>query len=305
MSASQDVQSTADQSQQVADVNVNPPVTASVFRVDLRLYYSFWDKPSLPELHEAIDTTFPMEFPIIMEGRQNYRCSFTIYLNRQVPIDPIPTIKIRKPLFSAITDSSITVPLLPLVDYGTGRGSQESNRVDGTLLTIVSAATRGCLIPNEEFDKYFAQFGEVTKECELQKDRELHRFNGNRYLIVKMKEGVKIPDTITIQDPTMKRSYQYYVRYAGKQWQCGRCDVNHSRSCPEMKALKECDQYKRVSPKTANIIGDSTIRHLEEREFTADDVAAMPWGTLGQLVAAAVTHAAKRERNDVRSRWYK
>lgn len=295
MSSSQEVQSTADQSQQSVDVDVNPPVTASVFRVDLRPYYSFWDKPSLPELHEAIDTTFPMECPIIMEGRQNYRCSFTIYLNRLVPIDPIPTIKIRKPLLSAFTDSSITIPLSPLVDYGTGRGSQESTRVDGTLLTIVQAATRGRFIPNEEFDKYFAQLGEVTKECELQKDRELHKFNGNRYLIVKMKDGVKIPDTITIQDPTTKRSYQYYVRYAGKQWQCGRCDVNHSGSCPKTKALKECDQYRRANPKTANIIGDSTIRHLEERAFTAD-VAAMPGGTLGQLVAAAVTHPALKEK---------
>ena len=57
---------------------------ARVFRVDLRNYYGFWDKPTWPELHQAIDTTFPMECPIIEEGRQNYRCSYTIHLNRLV-----------------------------------------------------------------------------------------------------------------------------------------------------------------------------------------------------------------------------
>ena len=271
--------------------------TARVFRVDLRNYYGFWDRPTLPELHQAIDTTFPMECPIIQEGRQNYRCSYTIHLNRPVPIEPVPTITIRKPIYSEFTEPYITVPLMPLVDYGKGNTRGGSNRVDGTLLTLVDAATRGREIPNAEFDKLFSAIGTVTKECELQRDKDFRRFNGNRYLIVQFNEGQNIPDTITIQDPVSKRSFQFYVRYAGKQWTCGRCDLVHSGSCPKSAALKACDDYRRNNAKTAIIIGDSTIRHLEERAFKAD-VAAMPGGTLGQLVAAATTHPAVNDRQD-------
>ena len=39
-------------------------------------------------------------------------------------------------------------------------------------------------IPNEEFDKASAELGKVTKPCELQR------------------EGKKIPDAITVEDPT-------------------------------------------------------------------------------------------------------
>ena len=125
----------------VNNTDNNQVPQARVFRVDLRNYYGFWDRPTWPELHQAIDTTFPMECPIIEEGRQNYKCSYTIHLNCLVPADPAPTITIRKPLFSPITEPTITVPLQPSLDYGTDRNN-ESNRVDGTLLTIVNAAQR-------------------------------------------------------------------------------------------------------------------------------------------------------------------
>ena len=267
-------------------------VTARRFRMDLRPYYSYWYKPSLPEIHLVLDTLFPEENPIVEEGYANYLNSFTIHLNKEISIEPALFARFKRPVcYKASLEEFIDVPLTPLAEYvpRDGRSGGSSNKSDGILLTILKAAVISRETPNEAFDAAFSEFGEVTKPCEFQRDLQHRRFNTNRYLIVKFKEGVRIPDTITVTDPKSKRKIQYRVRHANQTWQCGRCDLTHTGKCPKSQKLKECDEIRKKDTLSNIIIGDSTVRHLEQRAFKAD-VASMPGGTLGQLTAVALDH---------------
>ena len=277
-----------------ANISPDPPVVASVatarrFRLDLRSYYSFWYKPTIPEIHQALDTIFPEENPIMEQGYGNYLMSFTIHLNKQVPVLPVLYAQLKRPTcYTASLDEFINVPLQPLPD-NVSRDGSPNNRADGILLTIVRAVFISRETPNEAFDAAFSEFGEVTKPCELQKDTKHHKYNGNRYLIVKFKEGQHIPDTIAVTNPITKRKIQYKVRYANMSWNCGRCDERHQGKCPKAQKLKVCDDVRNKDKLSALIVGDSTIRHIEQRALKAE-VASMPGGTLGQLTAAALDH---------------
>ena len=203
------------------DQPTNRPIaTARRFRMDLRPYYSFWYKPSIPEIHQAIDLVFPEENPIMEEGHSNYLMSFTIHLNKEISVEPALFARFRRPVcYKVSLDEFIDVPLQPLREYVPRGGNSKGNRSDGILLTLLNAALISRETPNEAFDEAFSKLGEVTKPCELQKDLQYRRLNGNRYLVVKFNEGVRIPDTITVADPN-KREMQYRVRYANKSWQC-------------------------------------------------------------------------------------
>ena len=269
-----------------------PVATARRFRMDLRHYYSYWYRPSMPEIHEALDLVFPDENPIVEEGYSNFLMSFTIHLNKYLPIEPGLFVRFRRPVcYKAILEDYIDVPLQPLQDRIPREGghSGPGNRSEGILLTLLNAAVISRDTPNEAFDAAFSKLGTVTKPCEFQRDLKYRRFNKNRYLIVKFNDGVKIPDTITVTDPTTKRNMQYRVRYANQTWQCGRCDLTHTGKCPKAQKLRECDKVKDNETLSTHIIGDSTIRHLEQRALKAE-VASMPGGTLGQLTSIAFDH---------------
>ena len=244
----------------------------TLFKVDLRPYFNFYEAPDGNVVGAAVRAVFPDDPALIvkpMTGRMEgcYRIAAT------TP----PKCKQLQFTRTKIVGEGLETVAIPLQDHD-GQGGA---RKDGTLVTIVDGDLGTAhRIPNQMFNQVMAAYGDVVMATKPQTDKSTNMFNGNRMCVVDTKNSTnKLPNRIIVNNES------FLIKYRGKTWFCSNCQVEHTGACSYLKEFYEALNKNKDMEIQNLIISDSTLRLVENVGLKAD-ISCMSGATIGQLATA-------------------
>ena len=291
------------------------------YELDFRPIMSSFDFPTMESVSDQLDNIFPNQEFVLQELRGYLRGVFSIFPTNEIDLANAPeaTFPVRVRFSSDIETVSVRVRRVT----HTGTRSHRSQRSEGgddttdhdntddmfsgrrhkegTLITIQNCfiSPEHKALTGEDFDSAFEREGfTVIKACETQLHRECRRPNGNRYLVVETDAAQSIPDNIEVINKTTETAFHFKLRYRGQQWQCRRCNVKHTGSCPSLQRFYAARKMKQQQQIATKIVADSTLRHTDDVGLKAD-VACVPGGTIGDMLNAVIDDPSTQHMSNV------
>ena len=277
--------------------------TTDTFTLRFSLVCRPFKLPGYPEV--ALEATRFFQDPqISVTNRQEgSELVYKFELNEQKP-------KYGNSLSFVVEGQKYNIDLLPYEEeeeeYRPRYSYGGNNRENNLLLTFMYAGQRKYKnISMEYFDNLIQKDLGLTleKATEKQKIKGTQIFNGNRYCVVRKPENLAvIPDFVPVQDHIKKKTYRIRISYDGKIYNCGRCNGQHGRRCPQLTefyaAKEERERMERNNEIKTKIISDSTLRNVDRLGLCAD-VMTMSGGGLGQVVQSAIDDPDTRDKSNV------
>ena len=244
----------------------------TIFKIDLRDDFSFFDVPNFDVVRKAIKKAFPDDPALVIQRLRNEMKGVIKIATTTSPITEKISLA-RKNIDSGM-EELVSIGLVP---WGEARGE----RREGTLITIVNAEMGAArAIPGPRFDEALSPFGEILMFCKPQKYQKSDDLNGNRMLVLKTDNIDELPNRIEVEGQS------FLIKFKGKKWFCTTCKEDHIGPCEYIKRFHEIREKRKQESKVAHLISDSCLRHVEQVGLRAD-VSCMSGAAAGQLVLAA------------------
>ena len=110
---------------------------------------------------------------------------------------------------------------------------------NGTLITIQGSCENGMEAEsNEEFDKFFQQYGTIVKNTWYTTYKGNKQLNGNRALVLQLQHGLSIERKVFYEGPNSGIKGQIRVFYKGQPYYCNLCQEIHNTNCPKRQEEK-------------------------------------------------------------------
>lgn len=135
---------------------------------------------------------------------------------------------------------------------------------------------------NEEFDKFMSDYGRII-EPTVDDKNELGMLNGRKKIRIDMDKNLEIERIKWVEMKVKTEEGERLAKgklkffYAGQPVFCRECNDDHVGKCPEKvkkeELMKEYEE-KRIKNTNTLIVGDSNLRHVNEKAIFAKTNAA-------------------------------
>lgn len=250
--------------------------------LDIREHFNAYEEPSFELFGAAARAIFKDDPKLIVKPMTGPLQGVYRVVSTSTPSENFITLN-RIDRTSGATEG-VVIPL------STSSPARKSQRGD-LLVTIVDADMGSAAgISGRDFDTAFAEFGRVIVPTKPQRYQNTSILNGNRYIVMDI--NAKVPNRLDIN------GHSFLLKYKGKKWYCSSCNEEHVGACKYLQTFYALKDKKAQAHLTTTIIGDSSLRLVENVGLLAD-VACMSGASAGQLVTAVENHPNQAKHVEV------